>query len=104
MKPYAKRFYKSEAWQRTRNAYFKKRFGICERCGAPGAIVHHKIYLNPRNINDPKVSLNFDNLELLCMDCHNKEHFSLKNMRRTFKNARYTFDESGNVLPPPSKN
>lgn len=40
-----------------------------------GYIVHHKCYLDMSNIYNPEVTLNFDNLELLCMDCHNKEHF-----------------------------
>lgn len=40
----------------------------------PGIIVHHKVYLTPTNINNPDVTLNWDNLQLLCIDCHNKEH------------------------------
>ena len=76
MKYWAKNFYRSKAWRTTRQAYFNKKFGICERCGSPGDIVHHKIYLTPTNINDINISLNMDNLELLCQDCHNKEHFS----------------------------
>jgi 5-methylcytosine-specific restriction endonuclease McrA len=75
MKPWAEEFYKSLAWQKCRRAYRAKRFGICERCGKPAKIVHHKIYLNQKNISDPSVSLNFDNLELLCHECHNLEHF-----------------------------
>ena len=74
MKPWAEKFYKGKAWQEVRNAYYISKHGICERCGKPGDIVHHKIYLNPSNINNPEISLNFDNLELLCIDCHNKEH------------------------------
>lgn len=73
-------FYKSGAWKRCRAEYIKKVGGLCERCLAkglivPGYIVHHKIPLTPDNINDPSVSLSFDNLEYLCQDCHNKEHF-----------------------------
>ena len=41
-----------------------------------GYIVHHKVHLTADNIYDPATTISFDNLELLCMDCHNKEHFS----------------------------
>ena len=41
-----------------------------------GEIVHHKIYIGYKNIYNPNVTLNFNNLELLCRDCHNKEHFA----------------------------
>ncbi len=91
-KEFAKSFYRSDAWKRTRNAYVRFRFGICERCGAAGDIVHHKIYLTPRNIGNPHIALDFKNLELLCQDCHNKEHGKCE--------KRYAFDEHGNVIPP----
>ena len=74
MKPWARSFYKSRAWQRCREAYIAYRHGLCERCGAGGKIVHHKVYLTPDNINDPEITLSFDNLELLCQECHNREH------------------------------
>jgi 5-methylcytosine-specific restriction endonuclease McrA len=74
MKPYAEKFYTSRAWRDCRKAYFTMQHGICERCQGAGKIVHHKIYISPDNINDPSITLNFDNLELLCQDCHNKEH------------------------------
>lgn len=75
MKPWARWFYKSKAWERTRAAYIAYRHGLCERCGAGGKIVHHKVYLTPDNINDPEITLSFDNLELLCATCHQHEHF-----------------------------
>lgn len=94
MKDYAKGFYCSLAWKNTRRAYAKSKGGLCERCLAKGlyragVIVHHKVYLSPENINDPAVSLNWDNLELVCRDCHAQEHDGLK--------RRYTVDELGRV-------
>ena len=74
MKEWAKSFYKSKAWQDCREAYFISKHGLCERCGRPGLIVHHRIYLTPQNINDPNITLSFENLELLCSSCHNNEH------------------------------
>lgn len=79
MQDFAKKLYKSKAWQRCRAAYISKVGGLCERCLSnglivPGEIVHHKIYINQNNVNDPNVTLNFENVELLCRNCHGNEH------------------------------
>jgi len=74
MKPWAKKFYKSKAWQDCRDAYIKSVFGLCERCGAGAKIIHHKTELTPENINDPNITLNWENLEAVCQDCHNTIH------------------------------
>jgi hypothetical protein len=74
MKPFAKKFYHSKVWRKCRASFIKYRLGQCERCINPGQIVHHKILLTPNNIDDPEITLNFRHLELLCQDCHNKEH------------------------------
>ena len=102
MKQYAKKFYKSKAWQDCRVAFFTSRFGLCEHCGAGGVIVHHKTGLTPQNINDPSLSLNWDNLELLCLLCHNKTHGSGSTSKDTI------FDAAGNLIsksthPPVNK-
>jgi ribosomal protein S27AE len=96
MKQFAKRFYKSKAWQDCRAAFFTSRFGLCVQCGAGGVIVHHKDRLTSQNINDPNLSLNWDNLELLCLLCHNKTHGS----GSTSDDTR--FDEAGNLIPKTS--
>ena len=98
MKEYAKDFYKSTAWKKARQTVIKRANGLCERCRAaglyrPGVIVHHKNYITPGNIHDPGVTLNLDNLEYLCEDCHNKEH-------KAKPNNRYRFDSNGGLLPP----
>ena len=68
-------FYKSTRWLKCRAAFLAGKFYICERCGRPASIAHHKERITPENVSDPNVTLNFDNLEALCIDCHNKEHF-----------------------------
>lgn len=73
-KEWAKAFYNSKQWQQCQQAYLKSQGYICERCGDVAVLVHHKHYLTPNNIKDPSVSLNWDLLECLCQDCHNKEH------------------------------
>lgn len=69
MKAWAKSFYLSAAWEKTRAAYLMSQDYICERCGQPAKIVHHKRWLNRENINDISVTLCWDNLEALCQDC-----------------------------------
>jgi len=90
---FAEAFYRSKAWKQCRRAFFIARHGICERCGGPGKIVHHKVYLTPQNINDPNVTLNFDNLELLCQECHNREHHETEPVSDGLR-----FDENGDLV------
>lgn len=66
---------------------------LCERCGEPAKVVHHRRYLTRENINNPSISLAWNNLEALCQDCHNKEHHAAE------RKIRYKFDENGNILP-----
>ncbi len=78
-KPFARKFYSSKAWQDCRNEYAKRRHYLCENClrkgiYKPGTIVHHVIELDPVNIENPEIALNFNNLELLCRDCHMAIH------------------------------
>lgn len=94
MKEYAAKFYKSKAWQRCREAYAKSVGYLCERCMKKGIykrgeIVHHKNHITQDNIDDPEIALSWDNLELLCRDCHAGEHGK--------KKKRYTVDECGRV-------
>ena len=79
-KKWAESFYKSKEWKECRKAYIASVDGLCERClekgiVKPGYIVHHIEHLTPENIDDPEVTLNFDNLEYVCKKCHDKEHF-----------------------------
>jgi 5-methylcytosine-specific restriction endonuclease McrA len=93
LREFARKFYNSSAWRDCRQAYFAKRFGLCERCGSAGKIVHHIKYLNEGNIDDPNITLNFENLELLCQDCHNDEH-----MKRLPIARGLGFDDEGNLI------
>ena len=93
-----KDFYHSGAWADTRAAYRRSVGGLCERCLSKGIItagydVHHKVHLTTENVGDPAISLSWDNLELLCRDCHAEEH------SRERKGMRYTVDELGRVTP-----
>ncbi len=70
------------------------KYYICERCGQPAEIAHHKIYLSPGNITNPDIALNPANLEALCMNCHNTEHFGTGGATA----AGIVFDANGNVI------
>lgn len=90
-------FYHSAAWVRCRDAYAKSVGGLCERClekgiHSPGEIVHHRTHINSENISDPTTLLSWDNLELLCLPCHNLEHYGNKPFRR------YEVDKEGKII------
>lgn len=87
-------FYHSRAWKRLSRAFLLSRNYICERCGKPAEIAHHKKYLTAANVLDPDVSLNPANLEALCMECHNAEHFGQGGATA----AGLAFDDNGNLV------
>ena len=79
-------FYKCKEWKQCRESFLTAN-SLCARCLQegriePAVIVHHKTHLNPENVKDPSISLNFENLEGLCQSCHNREHFGDKTERR----------------------
>ena len=76
-----RKFYNSSAWLRCRDGYIKSVFGLCERCGKPGYIVHHKQHIDDNNETDPDITLDWANLEYLCLECHNREHFQKRQTR-----------------------
>ena len=68
---------------------------LCERClrnglVVPAEIVHHKIELTPNNINNPDITLSYDNLEAVCRECHSDIH----NRRE----KRFKIMEDGRVI------
>ena len=103
-----KEFYNSRVWKDVRKTVWLKQNLLCARCLKPvyvdgisdwipkenrrTGIVHHKEYLNDTNIEDDDITLNEDNLEGLCIECHNKEHMTSDVTRKG-----YTFDENGNL-------
>ena len=108
---FSKSFYNSDKWKDTRNAYVSERVrvdgGLCERCGHDtdnaGEELHHVIPLTASNINDYDISLNPDNLQWLCKDCHFKVHrelilesFNRHKIKKLLNNGCY-FDENGEL-------
>lgn len=84
----AKELYHSREWKVIRKKVHIRDFGICQKCRKPiktknFGIVDHIIPLDLTNLNDPKINLNLDNLELLCYPCHNKKTHSKTLMKST---------------------
>lgn len=86
-------FYSSAAWLQFSSMIREQRFHICELCGRPNAAeVHHLIHLTKENVNTPAVSLNADNVMLLCKHCHYSVH-----ARGKYRARRSFFDAFGNI-------
>lgn len=74
-----KSFYASEKWINFRLRLINERGTKCSRCGerivkSKDLIGHHKVELTPENVHDRMISLNPELVDLVCFDCHNKEH------------------------------
>lgn len=98
MREFAREFYSSTAWKKCREAYKKSRGYLCEEClrkgkYVPGEIVHHKVHIDLDTITDPNVLLNWDNLEVLCRECHAKEHDNSKKRYKINKDGTASLRE-----------
>lgn len=93
---YSKSFYNSIRWKKLRLYICQTRNWTCEECGDYGDQVHHIIEITPDNINDSDVTLNADNLQLLCERCHNSKRKSDLDY-----NPDLEFDEFGNLIKSP---
>ena len=72
-------FYCSKPWTDLSFRLKIERDGKCQRCGTVPddfslLIGHHKVELTEENISNPAISLNPEHIEIICLDCHNKEH------------------------------
>ena len=99
---FAKSFYNSKAWRNCRASFIAVRIaidgGLCMTCHMElGKIVHHKVWLNESNINNPMIALNHDNLKYDCQTCHNQEKEG-----KEPEQPRYVFGTNGEVIliPP----
>lgn len=74
-------FYCGKAW-RDLSYRLKIERGKCERCGWTPItkddwqylIGHHRKELTEENVDNPQISLNPDNIEIVCHTCHDKQH------------------------------
>jgi 5-methylcytosine-specific restriction endonuclease McrA len=71
----------------------KSKYYLCERCGGVAVLAHHIEHITAANINNPEITLNWSNLEALCLECHNSAHGSGKATADGIN-----FDKNGNIV------
>ncbi|MFT8392387.1 MAG: HNH endonuclease signature motif containing protein [Liquorilactobacillus ghanensis] len=69
-------FYHSREWRAVRQTVLERDCYLCQECRRNGIVkqgntVHHKIHLR----DDWSKRLDMNNLETICQQCHNREHF-----------------------------
>ena len=79
-------FYNSSEWKILRNQKFYNADGLCEICKKKkiikqGKEVHHIIPIE----KDWSKRLDYDNLILLCNDCHNEQHLRISPLQKFLK-------------------
>ena len=94
-----RKFYETQQWVKLARYIRIKYYYTCQSCGRRGVYVHHIIHITDENVSDPNITLNEDNLTLLCLDCHNEIHMGNSSLRRDV-----VFDECGQLKSKPIKN
>lgn len=79
----------SKPWRKLSYKLKVERGGKCNRCKEilldfSKLIGHHIIELNEDNVDNLNISLNPDNIEIVCHDCHNKEHRRFGNKKNVY--------------------
>lgn len=82
-------FYCSKPWRELSYSLKINVSGKCNRCKKTlldfsKLIGHHKKELNEDNVDDPNISLNPELIEIICLDCHNKEHRRFGNKQNIY--------------------
>ena len=75
------KFYNSKPWITLRNRIRSTKRMRCDMCGRlihSKSIVDHIIEIDETNYQDESITLNEDNLQLLCLECHNTKTFQSK--------------------------
>ena len=58
-------FYNDRTWKKVRKSYMMSKNHVCEKCGEPAEIVHHKIHLSPENMGNFEIMYGEKNLQAL---------------------------------------
>lgn len=79
--PKYKQFYNSNDWRTLKEKKLQDEQYRCERCKKLAVEVHHIKYIQTEE--GWELRLDYDNLEALCVDCHNYRHsrFQRKKVR-----------------------
>ena len=104
------KFYNSTAWKHMRNFIKERDNGECQECKRNGYVFiddgeikdngRKKIKLIVHHIKElefyPELALEVSNLELICVNCHNKEHdryYGYGGFKSKWKPNKYAEDE-----------
>jgi len=86
-----KTFYAGKRWHDFRLMLIAERGPVCQRCRRVvttplDLIGHHNTELTPENVGNPRISLNPDNVILVCHSCHDEIHnrFGHKTERKVY--------------------
>lgn len=87
-------FYHSQEWREVRQQVLERDMYLCQVCKRNGIIkqgntVHHIVHLK----DDWDKRVDFDNLETICPQCHNKEH-----EEKVFPKKKYNVENMKKVL------
>ncbi len=96
-------FYNSMAWRKKRDAIMRRDHFECQRCKAMGKVALDEYELNKNNrkkiklvvhhkkelANYPELSLDDENLETLCVECHNEIHGRSFSANPKIKNSKW---------------
>lgn len=83
------KLYKTNKWRKLRKLVIARDFGVCQECQrrgiiTRGVVVHHIIEAR----EDITKFWDIDNLELVCLACHNKEHPEKSGGKKKVKTRR----------------
>ena len=98
-KQWAQAFYHSSVWKATRKRALIRDGYTCRVCGARATEVDHIKELTPSNIEDKSISLNMDNLQSLCHDCHTIKTMMDKGVVKPDCDEGFYFDADGCLSP-----
>ena len=73
-------FYKSNEWKLLKDKKLQDEQYLCERCKKLATEVHHIKYIQTEE--GWLLRLEYDNLEALCVDCHNYRHSRFQRRRK----------------------
>ena len=82
-------FYNSKDWRDLAYKLKIERGCRCAKCGKilvdfSKLIGHHKVEMTEDNVDDVRISLNPDLIEIICLDCHNEEHVRFGTAKKVF--------------------
>lgn len=84
------KFYKSSAWIKLRNKAIKRDNYECQLCKLEGKVVKGQNVHHIKEIEFyPEFALDIDNLQTLCINCHNIVHGRIKRKKKVWDDEKW---------------